>query len=228
MPMIDFLSIKLSSFLSFQRVITSSPHTPARPSQRPRTAARGSIRCSLYSGWYCAPTNQGWFSISTTSTRFRVGIHAHGLHAGRLELLQIVVVELVTVAVTLRNVEFAVGGSDFRAFLQRTGIGAQTHRAAFGRNALLLLHQVDHRMRRLLHLARIGIGEIQHVARELDHGTLHAQADAQERDVVLAGEAHGLDLPSMPRLPKPGATRMPDILPSCAPALSRVIFSELT
>ena len=37
--------------------------------------------------------------------QIRVGIHANGLHAGGLELRQIVVVELVAVAVTLRNIE---------------------------------------------------------------------------------------------------------------------------
>ena len=48
--------------------------------------------------------------------------------------------------------------------------------------------------RRLLHLARIGVGQAQCVTRELDHGALHAQTDPQEGNVVLAGEAHGLDL----------------------------------
>ena len=124
----------------------------------------------------------------------RIGVDAHGLHAGGFELLQIVVVELVAVTVTLRNIELSVGRSDLRTLLQRTGIGAQTHRAALGRHALLLLHQVDDRMRRRFHFARIGVGDAQHVAGELDHGALHAQTDAEERNVVFAGITHGHDL----------------------------------
>ena len=34
----------------------------------------------------------------------------------------------------------------------------------------------------------------EHVAGELDHGALHAQADAEERDAAFAGEADRLDL----------------------------------
>ena len=90
--------------------------------------------------------------------------------------------------------ELAVGRRDFRTFLQRTGISAQTHRAALGRHALLLFHQVDHRMGRRLHFARIRIGQTQHVACEFDHGALHTEADSQERDLVLTCIAHSDDL----------------------------------
>lgn len=39
-----------------------------------------------------------------------------------------------------------------------------------------------------------GVGDAQHVAGELDHGALHAQTDAEERNVVFAGATHGHDL----------------------------------
>jgi hypothetical protein len=76
--------------------------------------------------------------------------------------------------------------------------------------------QRDHRVRAAgLELGAVGVGQAGHVARELDGGHLHAQADAQVGHLVLAGKAGGAILPSMPRLPKPPGTRMASYLASC-------------
>ena len=59
----------------------------------------------------------------------------------------------------------------------------------------LLVEQADHRVRRVLvELGRVGAGQADDVAGELDHGALHAQADAEERNAPLAGVADRLDL----------------------------------
>ena len=170
------------SFAVISVVTISSRHIRSAAPTNATNSGEGFSTVLLYSGWYCVPTNQGCPSTSTTSTSPVSGFDAHGLHTGTFERSHIVVVEFVTVTVTLRNMELAVGRRDFRTFLQRTGISAQPHRAALGRHPLLLFHQVDHRMGRRLHFARIRIGQTQHVACEFDHGALHTEADSQERD----------------------------------------------
>ena len=45
-----------------------------------------------------------------------------------------------------------------------------------------------------VHFGAVGIGEAQHIASELDHGALHAQTDAQERDLLFPGIFDGRDL----------------------------------
>ena len=50
-------------------------------------------------------------------------------------------------------------------------------------------------MRRVgVEFGAVGAVQMQHVAGEFDHGALHAQADAEVGDLVLAGEADGLHL----------------------------------
>ncbi len=72
---------------------------------------------------------------------------------------------------------------------------AEAHRAAHVLDVLLLGQQVDDRVRRLgVELGGVGAGHAADVARELGHGALHAQADAEERDLVLAAVLDGLDL----------------------------------
>ena len=68
-------------------------------------------------------------------------------------------------------------------------------RAALVDDVALLVHEVDDRVRRVrVELARVGAGEAAHVAGELDHRALQPEAQAEERDLVLAGEAGGGDL----------------------------------
>ena len=56
-------------------------------------------------------------------------------------------------------------------------------------------NQRDHRLRRIgLELRRMRTREPRHVAGELDHRDLQAQADAQVRDLFLPSQPHGGDL----------------------------------
>ena len=60
---------------------------------------------------------------------------------------------------------------------------------------VLLVEQHDDRVRRVaVELGGVGVGQAHDVAGELDHRALQAQADAEERHLVLAGEADRLDL----------------------------------
>ncbi len=125
--------------------------------------------------------------------RLRVLARAH--HAGGLELALVLVVELEAVAVALLDVLLAVGLEDFRAGLQVAIIGAEAHGAAHVGDVLLLFHEVDHLVGRVgFHLGGVGVLEAYDVAGELDHHALHAQADAQAGDVVLASVFDGGEL----------------------------------
>ena len=74
-------------------------------------------------------------------------------------------------------------------------LGAEPHRAAEILDLLLLGQQVDHRERRLgIHLGRVRAVEAADVAGELGDGDVHAEADAEVRDLVLARDAAGEDL----------------------------------
>ena len=123
------------------------------------------------------------------------GVFAHTTHAGILEGLAILVVELETVAVTLTDVSGSVGLGGNRILGQHAVVGTQTHGSAHVGDALLLLHQVDdvvfggH-----IHLGRVGIGQAHHVAGILDDHALHTQADTKGRYIVLTGILEGYKL----------------------------------
>src|SRR5262249_60246328 len=62
-------------------------------------------------------------------------------------------------------------------------------------DGVLLLEQAHHRVPAVaVDLGGVGVLQPDDVPPELDHGALQAQADAEERDGPLAGEADGLDL----------------------------------
>jgi hypothetical protein len=72
--------------------------------------------------------------------------------------------------------------------VQLDRVGAEAHRPAEVGDLLLLGQQVDDRERRLgVELGRVGAVHAGDVARELGHGDLHAQADAQVRDLPARG-----------------------------------------
>src|SRR6185437_15656737 len=82
-------------------------------------------------------------------------------------------------------------------------ISAKPHRAAeitVDRSLLELVaaypfrHQADNRMIGGTELARRCILDSEQVARRLDHGHLHAEADAEEWHLALARKLHGMDL----------------------------------
>src|SRR5689334_3660096 len=79
---------------------------------------------------------------------------------------------------------------------EHTFVRAEPHRAALVLHRHLIIHQVDHRVRRgLRELARARAGKPTAVARELHHRQLHAETDAEERHAVLTRVADGVDLP---------------------------------
>ena len=114
------------------------------------------------------------------------------------ELLPVGVVDLVAVAVALgdhRLVAVDLAGARVRARARRPARrGASCRRgprppSAPGSRSIT-------GMRRLgIHLGRVGAVEPAHVARELGDGDVHAEADAEVRDRVLARDAAGEDLP---------------------------------
>ena len=80
-----------------------------------------------------------------------------------------------------------------RAVGQRARIRAEAHRAALLLDALLRFHQRDDRMRRLrIELRRMCISHAADVAGKLDDRALHAEAEAEEWDFMLAGIFDGL------------------------------------
>src|SRR4051794_20850938 len=105
------------------------------------------------------------------------------------------VVHLVAVTVALVDDRLVVDLADSRALVKLDRIGAQPHGAAEVADLLLLGQQVDHRERRLgIELGRVGAVHVRDMAGELRHRDLHAEADPQVRDTVLARVAGGADL----------------------------------
>ena len=123
-----------------------------------------------------------------------VGVDSGGYHAAFDELLAVGIIELVAVAVAFLGGVVAVGFCRFRIRGQSTGVCAQTHGAAHLREAFLLLHQVDDRVGRVVFdLGAVGFFQSQNIAGELDHGTLHAQANSKEGNAVFSGISDGFD-----------------------------------
>ena len=124
--------------------------------------------------------------------------------AGVLQALQVLLVGLVAVAVALGD-DVAIDAVRDGAGLDVRALRAQAHRAAEvgvgiapldrAVGVLPLVDQGDDRVLGVrLELGGVGIGQAGHVAGVLDGGDLHAQADAQVRDAVLAGVLCGDDL----------------------------------
>src|SRR5690606_33797044 len=90
--------------------------------------------------------------------------------------------------------------------LELAALRPEPHRAAEIGVRAALLHapalvlpfgdQRDHGIRRrAVDLRRLRVLQAEHVPRILDDRDLHAEADAEVRDALLACEAHRLDLP---------------------------------
>src|SRR5690606_28048259 len=121
-----------------------------------------------------------------------------GEHEPRLlEAVEIVVVELVAVAVALGHGLRAVGRGRERVLLQQAALRAEAHRAALVRMLVAALDlagraaplgdERDDRVRRVaLELGRVRAVEPGDVARVLDDRDLHAEADAKIWHTVLA------------------------------------------
>ena len=90
-------------------------------------------------------------------------------------------------AVALVDDERAVDFRRARAELQLAGLRAEAHRAAFFGDLALLVEHRDDRMRRVqIKFGRVRLGQLQHVARELNRRDLHSKAKAEVRDFIFA------------------------------------------
>src|SRR5688572_15757816 len=129
-------------------------------------------------------------------------------HAGEqqpllFQLFLVVDVHLVAMAVPLGDRGLAIDVGDRAARLQDRLVGTEAHGAAevAAGGALLELvaahpfgHQADHRLRAGTELRRAGVLHADQVAGRLDHRHLHAEADAEIRDLALARKARRIDL----------------------------------
>src|SRR5712664_1182136 len=114
-----------------------------------------------------------------------------------LQSLHVLIVDLVAVAVALVNHVRAVDLAREAPGFERGALSAQAHRpaeigllvAALDPAVAILPfgHKRDHRVGCVaVELGRVRPGQAHHVSRELDHRELHAQADAEIADLVLA------------------------------------------
>src|SRR5919199_6505724 len=102
---------------------------------------------------------------------------------------------LVAMTVALVDDGLAVRVARAGVAVQLDRVGAEAHRPAEVGDLLLLGQQVDHRPFGLdVELGRVRALHPGDVAGEIAHGDLHAQADAEVRDAVLARELDGADL----------------------------------
>src|SRR3569833_2412576 len=112
------------------------------------------------------------------------------------KLLSVRVVELVPMPVPPYTHLAAVAGGRTTRRVKVGSLGTQAHRATLIGDRLLFVQKADHCMGRVLaELGRMGTIEANDVPCELDRGTLHSQADAEERNAPLTGEADGFDFP---------------------------------
>mmetsp|Transcript_11134 Transcript_11134/g.27180 ORF Transcript_11134/g.27180 Transcript_11134/m.27180 type:complete len:234 (+) Transcript_11134:572-1273(+) len=87
--------------------------------------------------------------------------------------------------------------------LEESAAGAEAHGSPHVRRRPLR-HENHRRLGAIRHhLGRVRARHAHHVARELNHRSLHAEADAEERHVVLARILRREDLALHPSLPEP-------------------------
>src|SRR5258706_4802374 len=114
-----------------------------------------------------------------------------------LQALNVLVVDLVAMTMALVDHVRAVDLAREAPGLERSALSAQTHRPAEIGLLVTALdpavavlpfgHERNHRVERVaVEFGRVRPGQAHHVARELDHRELHAQAYAEIGDLVLA------------------------------------------
>src|SRR5262245_26902034 len=131
--------------------------------------------------------------------------HAGKPHPVLLEATAIPGIDLVAMTVALGNLGGAIVDlARTAAALQQRWIGPEPHRTAklavdAAPLELVALHplghQADHRFRRGAELGRVCLFDAAEIARRLDHGHLHPEANPEIRDLARARELRGLDLP---------------------------------
>ena len=116
----------------------------------------------------------------------RLRILASGLHACRLDHREILVVELVSVAMTFRYLFRAIYAICQRILLEPAVICTEPHGTALDGGTLLVLHEVDNRDRGgRVDFRGYSILETEHVPGKLDNCHLHTETDTEKRHIVL-------------------------------------------
>ena len=124
-----------------------------------------------------------------------LGEHACHCKALFLYLFAIMAVEFITVAVAFVNKGLAIELAGKRTLLKRAGVEAQAHSATFFfYRALLGQEFYDRVFGARIEFCGMGIFPSADVPREFDDCALHAEADAEEGDLALAGVLYGFDL----------------------------------
>src|SRR3954451_3134899 len=119
-----------------------------------------------------------------------VGGLAGEAESAGLQLLFVLPVELIAVAVALVDFAGAVGLVGEAVRLEAAGPRPETHGAAELVDPLQLAKLVDDAVGRArVELGGVGVVEAADVPREFDDERLHAEADAEVRDLILAGVA---------------------------------------
>src|SRR5687767_12433807 len=104
------------------------------------------------------------------------------------ELVAVLVVHFVTVAVSLAHLRRSVDPGSLGSRTQLARVRAEAHGTAHVGDVLLAFHQRNHGIIALRsELARVTVGEADHVAGELDDRGLHSEADSEEWQPRLAG-----------------------------------------
>ena len=147
--------------------------------------------------------------------KFRVELHAdaevvlryfHGLddpavrrgaaddHACFCECLSVIVIELIAVAVAFIDMGNAIAARHLRALRDLARVAAEAQCAAHIDGAGLVRHEIDNLIEAVLvEFAGVCIRDAAHVAGILDDGNLHAEANAEVRDVALSCVLCGID-----------------------------------
>ena len=161
---------------------------PARQPISSRNNGCGRSGRLLNSGWACVPTQNGCPGSSMNSTSRLSGEVPEHQRPAAFELGPVLLVELVAVTVALAHDRLAVGGGDLAATGEHGVVGAEAHRAALVLDATLVEHEVDHRvMGGRFELGRVGAGQADDVAGEVDRHRLQPEAEPEARHAFLAG-----------------------------------------
>lgn len=77
---------------------------------------------------------------------------------------------------------------------KHAGLGTEPHCAAFAVDGFLAFEEADDGVASIGgEFGAVGVGESEDIAGEFDDGALHSEADAEEGDLMFAGELDGLD-----------------------------------
>ena len=134
-----------------------------------------------------------------------LGVGADALHAVLLKFVFIMVIELITMTMPLANQRHTIDFGYTAALAKLAIVGTKTHGAAHVGDGFLFFHHVDDVVRRVGHLARVGILVAQHISGKFDDHHLHAQTNPEGGKVVDACVFHSDDLAFDATLSETGA-----------------------